>query len=192
MVTSPTRTTRSVICMTICGIKRRRRIATRSVPRLRPRVPGPAARLANARCPRTTSLTILLTSPSAVSSRPPWLACCAVRCPRLQCLCPLLFRHVASRPSRFGVIGHQRRCASPPEPSSAHRGRPMAPLPHDEDLTSWLQLLSAIEEALAGRGTARLIEVCLSVYGALAAAQFQIAQLRATVHLLAAACLART
>lgn len=62
----------------------------------------------------------------------------------------------------------------------------MAPLPHDEDLTSWLQLLSAIEEAEAGRGTAHLTEVCLSVYGALAAAQFQITQLRARVHLLAA------
>jgi hypothetical protein len=37
----------------------------------------------------------------------------------------------------------------------------MAPLTHDEDITSWLQLLSAIEEAEAGRGTARLAEVCV-------------------------------
>ena len=50
----------------------------------------------------------------------------------------------------------------------------MAPLTHDEDITSWLQLLSAIEEAEAGHGTARLAEVCLSVYGALADARFQI------------------
>ena len=62
----------------------------------------------------------------------------------------------------------------------------MAPLTHDEDITSWLQLLSAIEEAEAGRGTARLAEVCLSVYGALADARFQITQLRARVHVLAA------
>jgi hypothetical protein len=62
----------------------------------------------------------------------------------------------------------------------------MAPLQHDEDTTSWLQLLSAIEEAEAGRGTARLTEICLYVYGALAAAQFQITQLRARVHALAA------
>jgi len=61
----------------------------------------------------------------------------------------------------------------------------MAPLPHDEDITSWLQLLSAIEDAEAGRGTSRLTEICLSVYGALAAAQFQVAQLRARVHVLA-------
>jgi len=66
------------------------------------------------------------------------------------------------------------------------QGRPMAPLTHDEDITSWLQLLSAIEEAEAGRGTARLTEICLSTYGALAAAQFQITQLRARVHVLAA------
>ena len=39
----------------------------------------------------------------------------------------------------------------------------MAPLPHDQDITSWLQLLSAIEDAEAGRGTARLTEICLSV-----------------------------
>jgi len=45
------------------------------------------------------------------------------------------------------------------------------------NITSWLQLLSAIEEAEAGRGTARLTEIWLSVYGALAAAQFQITQL---------------
>jgi hypothetical protein len=68
----------------------------------------------------------------------------------------------------------------------------MAPLPHDEDITSWLQLLGAIEEAEAGRGTLRLTEICLSVYSALAAAQFQITQLRARVHALAAADPART
>ena len=62
----------------------------------------------------------------------------------------------------------------------------MAPLTHDEDITSWLQLLSAIEEAEAGRGTARLTEICLPVYGALADARFQITQLRARVHVLAA------
>jgi hypothetical protein len=62
----------------------------------------------------------------------------------------------------------------------------MALLTHDEDIASWLQLLSAIEDAEAGRGTARLTEICLSVYGALAAAQFQITQLRARVHVLAA------
>lgn len=61
----------------------------------------------------------------------------------------------------------------------------MAPLPHDQDTTSWLQLLSAIEEAEAGGGSARLAEICLSIYSALAAAQFQITQLRATVHALA-------
>lgn len=62
----------------------------------------------------------------------------------------------------------------------------MAPLTHDQDITSWLQLLSAIEEAEAGHGTARLTEICLSAYGALAAAQFQITQLRARIHALAA------
>src|SRR5215831_9108951 len=62
----------------------------------------------------------------------------------------------------------------------------MTPLTHDQDITSWLQLLSAIEEAEAGHGTARLTEICLSVYGALAAAQFQITQLRARIHALAA------
>jgi len=61
----------------------------------------------------------------------------------------------------------------------------MAPLPHDQDITSWPQLLSAIEDAEAGRGTARLTEICLSVYSALAAAQFQITQLKARVHVLA-------
>jgi hypothetical protein len=61
----------------------------------------------------------------------------------------------------------------------------MAPLPHDQDIISWLQLLSAIEDAEAGRGTARLTEMCLSVYGALAAAQFQITHLRARLHVLA-------
>jgi hypothetical protein len=63
----------------------------------------------------------------------------------------------------------------------------MTPLPHDQDITSWLRLLSAIEDAEAGRETARLTEICLSVYGALAAAQFQITQLRARVHALTAA-----
>lgn len=62
----------------------------------------------------------------------------------------------------------------------------MAPLTHDQDITSWLQLLSATEEAEAGHGTARLTEICLSAYGALAAAQFQITQLRARIHTLAA------
>jgi hypothetical protein len=61
----------------------------------------------------------------------------------------------------------------------------MAPLPHDQDITSWPQLLSAIEDAKAGQGTARLTEICLSVYSALAAAQFQITQLKARVHVLA-------
>jgi len=61
----------------------------------------------------------------------------------------------------------------------------MAPLPLDQDTTSWLQLLNAIEDAEAGRGTARLTEICLSVDSALAAAQFQITQLRARVHVLA-------
>ena len=58
----------------------------------------------------------------------------------------------------------------------------MTPLTHDQDITSWLQLLSAVEEAEAGHGTARLTEICLSVYGELAAAQFQITQLRARIH----------
>jgi hypothetical protein len=62
----------------------------------------------------------------------------------------------------------------------------MTPLTHDQDVTSWLQLLSAIEEAEAGHGTAQLTEICLSAYGALAAAQFQITQLRARIHVLAA------
>ena len=62
----------------------------------------------------------------------------------------------------------------------------MAPLPYDQDITSWPQLLSAIEDAETGQGTARLTEICLSVYGALAAAQFQITQLKARVHVLAA------
>ena len=61
----------------------------------------------------------------------------------------------------------------------------MAPPPHDQDITSWPQLLSAIEDAEAGQGTARLTEICLSVYSALAAAQFQITQLKARVHVLA-------
>ena len=63
----------------------------------------------------------------------------------------------------------------------------MAQLTHEEDITSWLQLLGAIEEAEAGHGTARLTEICLSGYSALAAAQFQITQLRARVHALAQA-----
>jgi len=62
----------------------------------------------------------------------------------------------------------------------------MTSLTHDQDITSWLQLLSAIEEAEAGHGTAHLTEICMSVYGALAAAQFQITQLRARIHVLAA------
>ena len=61
----------------------------------------------------------------------------------------------------------------------------MAPLPHDQDTTNWMQLLTAIEEAEAGAGSARLANICLSTYGALAAAQFQITQLQATVHALA-------
>jgi len=68
----------------------------------------------------------------------------------------------------------------------------MAPLKHDEDITSWLQLLSAIAEAEAGHGTARLAEVCLSVHGALADTRFQITQLRARIHVLAASRPART
>jgi hypothetical protein len=68
----------------------------------------------------------------------------------------------------------------------------MAQLTHEENITSWLQLLSAIEEAEAGHGTAPLAEICLSAYGALAAAQFQITQLRARVHALAASGPART
>ena len=68
----------------------------------------------------------------------------------------------------------------------------MTSLTHDQDMTSWLQLLSAIEEAEAGHGTAHLTEICMSVYGALAAAQFQITQLRARIHVLAQAGPART
>jgi len=44
----------------------------------------------------------------------------------------------------------------------------MTPRTHDQDITSWLRLLSAIEEAEAGHGTARLAEICLSAYGELA------------------------
>jgi len=62
----------------------------------------------------------------------------------------------------------------------------MTRLTHDQDMTSWLQLLSAIEEAEAGHGTARLTEISLSIYGSLATAQFQITQLRARIHMLAA------
>ena len=72
------------------------------------------------------------------------------------------------------------------ETQLTRQGHHTAPLTHDQDITSWLQLLSAIEEAEAGRGTARLAEVCLSVYGALADARFQITQLRARIHVLAA------
>ncbi|HEX5299646.1 MAG TPA: hypothetical protein VFW50_21885 [Streptosporangiaceae bacterium] len=61
----------------------------------------------------------------------------------------------------------------------------MTPLPHDQHITSWPQLLSAIEDAEAGQGTARLTEICLSVYSALAAAQFHITQLKTRVHVLA-------
>ena len=68
----------------------------------------------------------------------------------------------------------------------------MTSLTHDQDITTWLQLLSAIEEAEAGRGTARLAEVCLSVYGALADTRFQITRLRARVHVLRQAGPART
>jgi hypothetical protein len=60
----------------------------------------------------------------------------------------------------------------------------MTPLTHDQDITSWLQLLNAVEEAEAGRGTARLTEICLSVYGELSTAQFQITQLRARIQAL--------
>ena len=62
----------------------------------------------------------------------------------------------------------------------------MTSLTHDQEFTSWLQLVGAIEEAEAGHGTARLTETCLSAYGELAAAQFQITQLRARIHVLAA------
>ena len=62
----------------------------------------------------------------------------------------------------------------------------MTSLTHDQEFTSWLQLVGAIEEAEAGRGTARLTEICLSAYGELAAAQFHITQLRARIHVLAA------
>jgi hypothetical protein len=51
--------------------------------------------------------------------------------------------------------------------------------------TSWPQLLSAIKDAEATQGTARLTKICLSVSSTLAAAQFQITQLRARVHVLA-------
>ena len=61
----------------------------------------------------------------------------------------------------------------------------MASLPDDQDIPSWVQLLGALEDAEAGRGTARLAEICLSYYSALAVAQFQVTQLRATVHVLA-------
>jgi len=72
------------------------------------------------------------------------------------------------------------------ETQLSRQGCHMTPLTHDQDITSWLQLLSAIEEAEAGHGTARLTEICLSAYGALAAAQFQITRLQARIHVLAA------
>ena len=75
---------------------------------------------------------------------------------------------------------------SPPKPPLSRQGCHMTPLTHDQDMTSWLQLLSAIEEAEAGHGTTRLTEICLSAYGALAAAQFQITRLQARIHVLAA------
>jgi hypothetical protein len=58
----------------------------------------------------------------------------------------------------------------------------MAQLPDHLDTPGWEQVLSAIEDADAGRGTARLAEMCLSVYSALAVAQFEITELRARVH----------
>ena len=61
----------------------------------------------------------------------------------------------------------------------------MAQLPGHQDIPRWEQLLSAIEDADDGRGTARLAEICLSVYSALAVAQFEITELRARVHVLA-------
>ena len=103
--------------------------------------------------------------------------------PRCQASVAAASRSVG-RPGPFEVTAHERRCVR--RNPAQQTGAPMAPLTHDEDITSWLQLLSAIEEAEAGRGTARLAEVCLSVYGALADARFQITQLRARVHVLAA------
>jgi hypothetical protein len=67
----------------------------------------------------------------------------------------------AGRPGRFKITANMRRCVTA-ENSSADRGCPMTPLAHDQDITSWLQLLSAIEQAEAGHGTARLTEICLS------------------------------
>ena len=74
----------------------------------------------------------------------------------------------------------------------AHSRGPMTPLSHNQDITSWPQLLGAIEDAEGGRGAARLTEICLSVYSALGAAQFQITQLKARVHVLATRGSART
>ena len=39
------------------------------------------------------------------------------------------------------------------ESQLSDNGHPMAPLTHDQDITGWLQLLSAIGEAEAGHGT---------------------------------------
>ena len=92
----------------------------------------------------------------------------------------------AGRPGRFELTTNQRRCVTAGTQLS-RQGCDMTPQTHDQDITSWLQLLSAIEDAEAGHGTVRLTEICMSVYGALAAAQFQITQLRARIHVLAAA-----
>ena len=48
----------------------------------------------------------------------------------------------------------------PGDLAGADSRRPMAPLPYDQDITSWPQLLRAIEDAEAGQGTARLTEIC--------------------------------
>jgi hypothetical protein len=75
------------------------------------------------------------------------------RYPRLRRLRLLSSPRTAPRPPAWsgpsGVTAPQRRCASLPQPSSADRGCPMAPLPRDQDITSWLQFLSAIEDAEA-------------------------------------------
>ena len=100
--------------------------------------------------------------------------------PTAAALCP------AGRLGRFEVTANQRRCVTAGTQLS-RQGCDMTPQTHDQDITSWLQLLSAIEDAEAGHGMARLTEICMSVYGALAAAQFQVTQLRARIHVLAAA-----
>jgi len=85
------------------------------------------------------------------------------------------------------VLGDRESTTAPhPETHLSRQGCHMTSLTQDPDITSWLQLLGAVEEAEAGHGTARLTEICLSVYGELAAAQFQIIQLRARIHALAA------